>query len=222
MRYTTVDNIARRLRGRLQIDTAPPVDTNLGTVLGYGQTVAGNTVDNALITQIADEKEAYIDLILSQIYVMPLQLSSYITVNILQDISECLTISGIIQVHFEGTSPVLQASDISQASMDLRRNGEYLLQSIAVSHNIWIPTTPPADQSTLQGQRQPLRLPGERLLAQADLPDTITRNYTVSGVSTAKTTNTGPRYFEDNDDCPCDSFSKRGRAYGQEPNRYCN
>jgi hypothetical protein len=176
MKYTTVENIARRLRGRLNINVIPGVDDSLG----YGTAVAGNTVDSALITQLADEKEAYIDLILSQIYVTPLRLSSDVTVNILRDISECLTISALMQVHFEGTNPVLQASDAGQASMDLRRHAEFLLQAICAGTNIWIPTTPTVDTRNLDGQRQPLRLPGEVLLGQSDIPDTITRNYTVT------------------------------------------
>ena len=176
MKYTTVENIARRLRGRLNINVIPGVSDSLG----YGTAVAGNTVDSELISHLANEKEAYIDLILSQIYVTPLKLSNEITVNILRDISECLSISALMQVHFEGVNPVLQASDAGQASMDLRRHAEFLLQSITAGHNIWIPTTPMVDPRNLEGQRQPLRLPGEILLGQADLPDTITRNYTVA------------------------------------------
>ena len=176
MKYTTVENIARRLRGRLNIDVTETTPEGFG----YGTAVAGNTVDSALITQLAEEKEAYIDLILSQIYVTPLRLSSDVTVNILRDISECLTISALMQVHFEGTNPVLQASDAGQASMDLRRHAEFLLQAICAGTNIWIPTTPTVDTRNLDGQRQPLRLPGEVLLGQSDIPDTITRNYTVT------------------------------------------
>lgn len=181
MQYTTVDDIARRLRGRLIISETIPEDANITQALGYGNVVAGNTVDPELVTQIADQKDSYIDLILGQVYKMPLKLTSSVTFNILKDISESLTISSLIQVHFEGTSPVIQASDSGQASMDLRRHGEFLLQSIVAGRNIWIPTTPIVDQSTPQGQRQPLRLPGEVLLPMSDLPDTITRNFSVSG-----------------------------------------
>lgn len=219
MQYTTVEDIARRLRGRLHIADQPPIDSALTNVLGYGTVVAGNTVDNLLITQLAEEKEAYIDLILSQIYVMPLQLTSSITANILRDISESLTISALIQVHFEGTNPVLQASDISQASMDLRRHAEYLLQAISAGHNIWIPTAPLNDQRNIEGQRQPLRLPGERLLAMADLPDTITRNYSVS---TKKTISTQDKYFDfESEDCLVCRAVRDDKPFGVEPDRGC-
>ncbi len=219
MKYTTVDDIARRLRGRLNISETLPTDANITTALGYGNVVAGNTVDPELITQIAEQKESYIDLILSQIYVMPLQLSNEITINIIKDISESLTISSIIQVHFEGTSPVLQASDISQASMDLRRHGEYLLQAIAASHNIWIPTNPPAEQGTVQGQRQPLRLPGERLLGTESLPDTVTRNYSVS---TKKNIPLEDTYFDyQREDCLTCRIVRDGKPFGVEPDRRC-
>lgn len=219
MKYTTVEDIARRLRGRLNIENQPPIDSALTNVLGYGTVVAGNTVDNDLIAQLADEREAYIDLILSQIYYMPLQLTNPITANIIRDISESLTISSLIQVHFEGTNPVLQASDVSQASMDLRRHGEYLLQAIAAGHNIWIPTAPPLDQSTQQGQRQPLRLPGERLLPMGQLPDTITRNYSVS---TKKEVPQEDLFFDRySDDCLNCQSVRDNKPFGVEPDRRC-
>ena len=219
MQYTTVEDIARRLRGRLNISETLPTDANITQALGYGNVVAGNTVDPELITQIADEKEAYIDLILSQIYVTPLRLTSTITFNILRDISESLTISSLIQVHFEGTSPVLQASDASQASMDLRRHGEYLLQALSAGHNIWIPTAPPLDQSTPQGQRQPLRLPGEVLLPMGGLPDTITRNYSVSGKRDFSQTDT---YFDyQKEDCLVCNSVRGNKPFGVEPDKKC-
>lgn len=218
MQYTTVEKIARRLRGRLNIKDQPPIDSALTNVLGYGTVVAGNTVDNDLISQLAEEKEAYIDLILSQIYKMPLRLTSTITANILADISESLTISSLIQVHFEGTSPVLQASDVSQASMDLRRHGEYLLQAIAASHNVFIPTAPALDQSTTQGQRQPLRLPGEILLPMGELPDTITRNYSVSGKINIDNED---KYFEYQTDCLNCRAIRDNKPFGVEPDRSC-
>ena len=219
MQYTTVEDIARRLRGRLNISETLPTDANITQALGYGNVVAGNTVDPELITQIADEKEAYIDLILSQIYVTPLRLTSTITFNILRDISESLTISSLIQVHFEGTSPVLQASDASQASMDLRRHGEYLLQALSAGHNIWIPTAPPLDQSTPQGQRQPLRLPGEVLLPMGGLPDTITRNYSVSGKRDFSQTDT---YFDyQKEDCLVCNSVRDNKPFGVEPDKKC-
>lgn len=217
MRYTNTESIARRLRGRLQIENQPAIDAALTNAIGYGSVVAGNTVDPQLIVELAEQKESYIDLILGQIYVVPLSLKNDTTRNILKDLSECLTISSLIQVHFEGTNPVLQASDVSQASMDLRRNAEYLLQALTAGHNIWIPTSPPIDQSTQQGQRQPLRLPGEVLLGSDQLPDTITRNYTSVAQKDFRRQREG-FFNNDRSNCgPCNA----NRVYGREPNRFC-
>ena len=216
MKYTTVESIARRLRGRLQIENQPTIDTALTQALGYGTTVSGQTVDPQLIVEISSQEESKINLILSQVYVTPLTLSNDITKDILKDLSECLTISSLIQIHFEGTNPVLQASDISQASMDLARKAYYMLQSLTAGHNIWIPTMPMMDESNQQGQRQPLRLPGEILLGSDQIPDTITRNYTVT---TTKNVNRGEGFFNnDSSDCgPCNA----NRVYGREPDRFC-
>jgi hypothetical protein len=220
MKYTTTESLARRLRGRLQIENQPVIDATLTNAIGYGSVVAGNTVDPQLIVELAEQKESYIDLILGQIYVTPLCLVNEVTRNILKDLSESLTISALIQVHFEGTNPVLQASDVSQASMDLRRNAEYMLQALTAGHNIWIPTAPGLDQSTQQGQRQPLRLPGEKLLGSDALPDTITRNYTVTTTKDFKDRSRRQEGFFNNDRSNCGPCSSN-RVYGLEPYREC-
>jgi len=196
MKYTTVENIARRLRGRLNIENTPPIDNALSAALGYGTVVAGNTVDPNLIEQIAGQKESYIDLVLSQIYVTPLKLVHEVTRNILQDISEGLTISSLIQVHFEGTNPILQASDISQTAMNLDTHAKSLLQAITAGSNVYIPVNPPIEPKNLGGQRQPLRLPGEVLLGTDDLPDTITKNATVVASKTIPKT---PVFFNEDE-----------------------
>lgn len=219
MKYTTTERLARRLRGRLEIKNQPTIDTALTDALGYGSVVSGQVVDPELIVDTAEIKESYIDLILSQIYVTPLSLKHEVTISILRDISECLIISSLMQSHFEGTNPVLQASDVSQASMDIRRSAEFLLQAISAGHNIWIPTIPGMDQSTPQGQRQPLRLPGEKLLGSNALPDTISRNYTVAAKKDLSPTSKRVGFFnDDTSDCgPCNS----NRVYGREPYRRC-
>jgi hypothetical protein len=206
MKYTTVENIARRLRGRLNIEETPPIDTALTQALGYGNVVAGNVVDPETITLVAERKEGYIDLILSQIYVTPLRLSHEVTRNILADISESLSIAGLIQIHFEGSNPIMQASDISQTAMNLDVHAKSLLQQITAGSNIYIAVSPPVDHKTLHGERQPLRLPGERLLGRDQIPDNVTKNTTVVQ---NKTKLPGKHYFGESDS-----------TAGFEPRRY--
>ena len=114
-KYTTEENIARKLRGRLRIENQPEVNTNLQTILGYGNSASGQTVDNDLIEQLFDQTDAYIDLVLSQIYEYELKLTSNVTVKILEQLSEDLIISKLISVHFQGTNPVLPTADVAGA-----------------------------------------------------------------------------------------------------------
>lgn len=196
MKYTTEERIARKLRGRLNIQNTPEVNTNLQVILGYGQSVSGQTVDNALIDQLAEEREAYIDLILGQIYEMPLLLTDPTTVAIMADISESLIISEILKVHFQGTNPIIPSADVSGATQDTRKHAEYLLTALTVGHNIYIPVSPPA-QNNNPGltQMQPLVLPGERIRIKQ--PDTVTRNMTIRQVK--DTSSIREKYFNDDE-----------------------
>lgn len=196
MKYTTEERIARKLRGRLNIQNTPEVNTNLQVILGYGQSVSGQTVDNALIEQLAEEREAYIDLILGQIYELPLKLENSITIAIMADISESLIISELLKVHFQGTSPIIPSADVSGATQDTRKHAEYLLTALTAGHNLYIPVSPPA-QNNNPGltQMQPLVLPGEKIKIRQ--PDTVTRNMTIRQVK--NTTAIRQKYFNDDE-----------------------
>lgn len=225
-KYTDYESLSRRVRGRLNIPGFPE-NTEFGgqssavnALLGYGQSAADQTVDLLLIDQLAATNESYIDLLLSQIYKYPLQLTSDVTVQILKDISECFIISSLIAVAFEGQSSIIPAADISQASVDLRRQGEFRLGQIVNGHGIWIPTSQQAPSPQInQIQGSPLRLPGEILLGQSEMPDTITRNYTFIG---ARDVSKGSQYFG-NDRGSCGTCQPRndGSALGSDPSGYC-
>lgn len=196
MKYTTLPDIARRLRGRLEInlDEELPV----ATIPGYGQAASGQVVDPELVVQVAEEKEAYLDLVLGQIYVIPLVLTSEVTSRIMKDMTECLVISSLIQVHFEGNNPIVPAADISGASTDLSRQAHYMLAALTAGHNIFIPTMPAPQNSMVNVPEQhALRLPGEKLLSATDRPDTVTRNYTYIAPMMGKTKHRDSYFSED-------------------------
>jgi hypothetical protein len=174
--YTNNEKLARKLRGRLNIVSQPSIDT----FEGYGDAVGSQTIDNDLIVLILDETESYIDLVLSQIYKVPLTLSNSVTINIMADITESICISKLLQIHFEGTNPISGAADISGAAMDLRKHGETLLTAISAGHNFYSATMPPAANKMYNvPEVQPLVLPGEIVLDSVSKPDTVTRNYTL-------------------------------------------
>ena len=198
--YTDSEQLARKLRGRLQIANAPTVDT----ITGYGVAVGSQTVDNDLIEQVLNQTESYINLVLSQIYKVPLTLSNSVTVDIMADITESICISKLLQIHFEGTNPLTGAADVSGAAMDLRKHGETLLSAISAGHNIYTAVMPqPVNKQYGAPEIQPLVLPGEVILDRSARPDTVTRNYTYIDVRTnaGKNSEVRRKYFNERKDC---------------------
>lgn len=150
--YTTVDAISRRLQGRLHINTNTP-------------TLGGQSVSPELIKQVGEQVEGYINLHLGQVYELPLQNRH----EVLADVAESLVISKLLEVHFQGGSFAQPASDVGGAAMDLRRNGERMLQLLLPQERRTDPTISP--------QAEPLVLPGE--IFRVKPLDATTRNVTV-------------------------------------------
>lgn len=220
IKYTNLDRLARRLRGRLKLGTEFPseteIDNPLNSLLAYNPSASDQVVDTLLIRDIAETTDSYIDLLLSQIYQYPLKLTSDITVSTLASISEGLILSNLIATHFTG-NPGIIATDSSNASMDLRRGAEFLLAQILAGTQIYFPSSLQSPTSQVNSpEMQPLRLPGEVLLGQSQRPDTITRNYSFTGRRNNKN-NSG--FFEER----CNSCQPRrdGTALGSIPTDYC-
>lgn len=222
IKYTNLDRLARRLRGRLKLGTEFPseteIDNPLNSLLAYNPSASDQVVDTLLIRDVAETTDSYIDLLLSQIYQYPLKLTSDITVSTLASISEGLILSTLIATHFTGT-PGIIASDTSNASMDLRRGAEFLLAQILAGTQIYFPSSLQSPNNQVNSpEMQPLRLPGEVLLGQSERPDTITRNYSYTG----KRNSNQNAFFSDR----CNSCSPRsdGTAMGSTPKRFdlCN
>lgn len=223
MLYTTLDKLARKLRGRLKLGTDLPseseINNSLGNLLAYNPAASDSVVDLLLVQDIADNTDAYIGLLLSQIYKMPLTLQSEITANVMASISEGLILSHLIATHFTGT-PGIIASDTSNASADFRRGAEFLLSQILAGSGVFFPQSiqSPAPNINVP-EATPLRLPGEILLGQSERPDTISRNY--SFVS-KRNTQSGGNFF--NDRCGGCAPRPDGTSLGSLPKTYdiCN
>ena len=68
-KYTTEDQIGRKLRGRLKVANPMP----LTNIAGYAQSVTGQVIDPDLLIEVLDQQEAFLDLCLGQFYRMPLK-----------------------------------------------------------------------------------------------------------------------------------------------------
>ena len=213
-----MDRLARRLRGRLKLGTDFPseseVNNPLNSLLAYNPSASDQVVDSLLIRDLAETTDAYIDLLLSQIYQYPLKLTSDITVSTLASISEGLILSNLIATHFNG-SPGIIATDTSNASMDLRRGSEFLLGQLLAGTGIFMPSSIQSPNAQVNvPEMQPLVLPGETRLGQGSRPDLITRNYSATG----KRSNNNNAFFSDR----CNGCQTRpdGTSLGSIPKTY--
>jgi hypothetical protein len=169
-KYATEHGIQRKLRGRLNIrldDAVPSL---------YEVSVPSMHIDKDLFYEVIEEQEYLLDLILNQIYELPLSNRH----PILKEIVEGLVISELIKIHFQGQSTPSIGADLSGINLETKTHAYNLIQMITAGHNIYIPGVPPVQNMPGVAIPQPLRLPGETPRTVGD-EDTITRLYTYIG-----------------------------------------
>jgi hypothetical protein len=169
-KYATEYGIQRKLRGRLNIrldDAVPSL---------YEVSVPSMHIDKDLFYEVIEEKEYFLDLILNQIYQLPLSNKH----PILKEIVEGLVISELIKIHFQGSSTPSIGADLSGINLETKTHAYNLIQMITAGHNIYVPGVPPVQNIPGVAIPQPLRLPGEHPRIVGD-EDTVTRLYTFVG-----------------------------------------
>lgn len=107
--YADIDSISRKLKGRLKLDIA---DTEFFPV---------DTVDDTLILEIIEEKEAYVNSILNDIYILPLQRKQPVIKSLVED----LVMSDLLQYSYINNNASSQ--DLTNLSSSLlQRTGEMI------------------------------------------------------------------------------------------------
>ena len=165
--YTTTQAIARRLQGRLNIPTngfSEPWTKNLGEMVA----------NEDLISQIGEQKEAYVNSILRRIYVFPLSLIEQDTRAILAEIVENLIVADLMGVYYQSSPSPQLSNDVSGLGTNSANRAGQLLGMYAAGHRLAIPGV-----SAQQPDAEAVVLPGERL--QTRPPDTLTRNQVMVG-----------------------------------------
>lgn len=169
-KYANQEGIQRKLRGRLNIRLDEEVPSP------YEISVPSLSIDKDLFYEIIEQKEYFLDLILNQIYQLPL-INSH---PILREIVEGLVISELIKVHYQGQSIPSLGADLSGINLETKTHSYNLIQMITAGHNIYVPGVPPVQNIPGVVVPQPIRLLGERPRVVGD-EDTITRLYTFVG-----------------------------------------
>lgn len=168
--YTTVDAIARRLRGRLKVNNT----LSSTSAPNYnGQQV----VDSLLIEDIVAQVEDDLNMTLAQIYEMPL----VHTHPILAGIVEKLVVAEILQTHYQSTQVPELGGDPGYGGL-LYKQAQQQIAKLTAGHNIMVFGVPMPPQIPGAITPQPIVLPGEKLADKT--PDTLSKNVTV--VTTTK------------------------------------
>lgn len=166
LKYTSVMNIARRLRGRVNVEQN-----------GQLNNAASGTVDNMLILQIAEQVETKLDMALGQIYELPVPQNAHSALQIIGAIAEKLVIAEIAQTHFKMQVNPETGADMGFGS-SMRKQALEEAEAIFGGHGIYIPgiMNRPPNSPAVGESKQPLVLPGLKLLKSGDRPDTFSRN----------------------------------------------
>jgi hypothetical protein len=161
-RYTTVEVMADKLRGRIPF--------------GSSQHIGGKAADLDSVARILSQVEETLDLVLGQIYELPLARPH----GILADIVESWAAGRLLGESFQ-TMPG-EASDPSNSSMNFVTHAGYLMLALTAGHNIAIPIPGMPPQQNIPGisTPQPIFLEGET--PRRAPPDTVNRNVTVLGI----------------------------------------
>lgn len=100
-----------------------------------------NLVDEDLLDLILEEKESFLNMVLDQAYELPLKNSH----PILREIIDNWVIAELLKVYYHGVGLSNVSSDISQTATDLNARANYLLATIMVGRDIYLPVPMPND-----------------------------------------------------------------------------
>ena len=145
-KYVNINSISRKLKGRLKLNNTDefyPVEL----------------VEEDLINDVVEETETYVDLILSQLYELPLKGAQPVIKNVV----EYLVMAELLDYNTSSTG-----SELRELSSTFRKKALDILFQLTVGTNVVIPG---ADMSGyIPGSSRRLKLDGESL--KTDLPET--------------------------------------------------
>lgn len=162
--YVTKEAIAEKLRYRLPVRPSSIADPI------YQQNPTSIPVSDALVDIIIEQKENLVNLILQQIYELPLSNQH----PIITDIVESLVIAELLRIHFQGQGISQLSGDLAGTGSDLKLYAYGLLQMLTAGMNIYIPGQPPIPDIPGSNKPQPIVLVNEVRRINYQNLDTIT------------------------------------------------
>lgn len=166
-KYTSIENIALKLRARLKIAAQKTVPNQF-----VSQNLAKTEVDNNLIVITVEENEAYLDEYLGMVYVLPLQKPH----AILRKCVDSLIMADLMQYHFT-IAGYAESQDISGFGLTNKQEAYQIIRSLTWGYNAAIPTIGP--EYIRQNPVSPIVLDGEAFLNNRQAQYLPTDQYTL-------------------------------------------
>lgn len=178
LKYINLDNLTRKLKGRLAVveDEAFPI---------YGDNLPQQKVDIDLVFTIAEQKENFVDLILDQLYVLPLKNKH----PVVEDIVESLALSELIRIHFQGAGFASLGLDLSGAGQDTRQHANNLLGMLTAGYNVFIPGVPTPTVMSGSPHSRRIVLRGETLRTENPEPILVNSEFVVVNLDRESSSN---------------------------------
>lgn len=173
MKYTTFEKLALKLEGRLKIVEIQ--DSPMFPDQSLFQEVNPETVE-----MIAEEQESFMDLILGQIYFLPLQNYHPILANISSD----LIISQLLMVHFQGGGLANIGHDLSNLGRSTQADALEKIKMLTIGYQVYLPGQPIDTKPYGAQEFRRVVLEGEKLRDVA--PNKITVNNETVVIKTDK------------------------------------
>lgn len=138
-KYTTVNNIRLKLASRLNIISTPVPDDEFYP--GINTRPAQSIVDSNLLELVLEEKESFLDMILDQIYVLPLRNSH----PILREIVDNWVIAELMKIYYQGVGLSNVSNEIGNLANDLLARANYLVGTLCAGRDVFLPINHPND-----------------------------------------------------------------------------
>lgn len=170
LKYTTAENIARRLKNRLELNNAPPT-------LGATQALGAKQVDYSLYEQLGSQVESKLDMALGMMYELPVPNDAKDAINILASIVEKFVVAEILATYYQQSQNAQMGGDQGYGAVLFKQAKE---ECAAIG--ITLPGLA-ATPSNPMNRVEPLVLPG--VPKKGDIPDIISRSYSFTGQKTS-------------------------------------
>ena len=172
LKYTTADNIARRLKHRLELNQNTP------PTLGQSQALGAKQIDYNLYEQLGVQVESRLDMALGMMYELPIPNDATDALNILASIVEKFVVAEILSTHYQQSQNAEMGGDQGYGSVLLKQAKEECAAIGIMLPGVAAIPSPPNTKAEF------MVLPG--VPKKGDIPDIVSRSYSFTAAKNSQ------------------------------------